>query len=348
MNRTDDECWTAIAARDRSAEGDFVYSVETTGVYCRPGCPSRLPRRENVRFHVNAAAAERAGFRPCKRCRPDEKSLEARNTAIVTKVCRLIETAEEMPDLDRLAEMAGLSRFHFHRIFKAITGVTPKAYGDAHRTKRVRQELADGASVTDAIYGAGYASSSRFYEGSTERLGMTPSDFRNGAAGLTIRYGFGRCSLGKVLVAATNKGLCAISLGDDADELVAELQKRFPKATLVPGGAGFTTWIDSVVRFVEAPGIGLDLPLDLQGTAFQIRVWQALREIRPGDTISYGDLAARLGMPKGARAVANACAANKLAVAVPCHRVVGSDGNLTGYRWGVSRKRRLLDIESAS
>lgn len=348
MHRTDDDCWTAVAARDRSAEGDFVYSVDTTGVYCRPGCPSRLPRRENVRFHVNAAAAERAGFRPCKRCRPDEASLAARNAAIVAKACRLIETAEETPDLDRLAETAGLSRFHFHRIFKGITGVTPKAYGDAHRARRVREELAEGASVTEAIYGAGYGSSSRFYEGSTERLGMTPSELRQGAEGLTIRYGVGYCSLGKVLVAATPRGLCAISLGDNGDDLVTALRTRFPKARLVAGDAAFESWIDSVVRFVEAPGIGLDLPLDLQGTAFQIRVWQALRQIRPGETVSYGDLAARLGMPKGARAVAGACAANTLAVAIPCHRVVGTNGTLTGYRWGVERKRRLLDRERIS
>jgi len=348
MYKTDTERWTAIAARDARAEGNFVYSVETTGVYCRPGCPSRLPRRENVRFHVNALAAERAGFRPCKRCKPTKASLNTRNTEIVTQACRFIETADEMPDLDRLAKAAGLSRFHFHRIFKSVTGVTPKAYGDSHRANRVRQDLADSATVTEAIYGAGYSSSSRFYAGSTQRLGMTPGDFRKGGDGLMIRYGSGRCSLGAVLVAATARGLCAISLGGDPDALVAELRVRFPKAALVSGDEDFGNWIDTVIRFVEAPGIGLDLPLDLQGTAFQIRVWQALREIRPGETVSYSDLAARLGMPKGARAVASACAANKLAVAVPCHRVVGSDGRLAGYRWGVERKSRLLDRENAS
>jgi AraC family transcriptional regulator of adaptative response/methylated-DNA-[protein]-cysteine methyltransferase len=345
MYTTDTERWTAIAARDTRAEGAFVYSVATTGVYCRPGCPSRLPRRENVRFHVNALAAERAGFRPCKRCRPREASMETRNAMIVSQACRSIETAEDMPSLDDLAGRAGLSPFHFHRIFKAITGVTPKAYGNASRARRLHAELTDGASVTEAIYAAGYQSSGRFYEASSEVLGMTPTTYRKGGEGTSIQYSFGRCSLGEVLVAATEKGLCAVSMGDGQDELLAALKAQFPKAELVAGGDEFEDSITAVIAVLEQPRLGLDLPLDLQGTAFQIRVWQALRAIPPGETLSYSDLAARLGMAKGARAVASACAANKIAVAVPCHRVVGRNGSLTGYRWGVRRKRALLDRE---
>ena len=348
MYKTDHERWAAIAERDRRAAGSFVYSVATTGVYCRPGCPSRLPRRENVRFHVNAAAAERAGFRPCKRCRPTETTLDARNNEIVSEACRSIENAEEPLSLADLARDAGLSRFHFHRVFTSVTGLTPKDYGDACRARRVRTRLAEGNGVTDAIYGAGYQSSGRFYEAADKVLGMTPSAYRSGGAGETIRYGFGRSALGHVLVAATEKGLCAIALGDDRDTLFAALQGQFAKARLVSGDASFTDWIETVVRFVEAPRIGLDLPLDLRGTAFQIRVWRALRQIPPGETVSYSELAARLGKPTGARAVAGACAANKLAVAVPCHRVVGRAGGLTGYRWGVTRKRRLLDSETPS
>ena len=345
MYRTDEQRWTAIAARDARAEGSFVYSVASTGVYCRPGCPSRLPRRENVRFHVNAAAAAKAGFRPCKRCRPHETSLGERNAAIVTQACRTIETAAEMPSLDALADGAGLSRFHFHRLFKSLTGVTPKAYGDAHRAERMRHALADSASVTDAIYDAGYTSSSRFYDKSTARLGMTPTRFRSGGVAETIRYGIGRCSLGRVLVAATDNGICAISLGGDGDELVSALRRRFPKASLSPGGRGFDQTIARVIAFVDRPELGLDLPLDLRGTAFQIRVWQALRAIPAGETVSYSELAARLGMQNATRAVAGACAANSVAVAVPCHRVVRNDGQLAGYRWGIERKRALLERE---
>ncbi len=345
MYQTDHERWTAIAERDRRAEGSFVYSVATTGIYCRPGCPSRLPRRENVRFHVNAAAAERAGFRPCKRCRPLEIAIEARNNKIVSEACRLLEDALDAPSLGDLAERAGLSRFHFHRIFKSVTGVTPKDYADARRAERARAELAAGTGVTEAIYAAGFQSSGRFYAASDDFLGMTPSAYKKGGAGMTIRYGFGACSLGQVLVAATPRGLCAIALGDDREALLSALRAQFAKAELVSGDATFRDWIETVVRFVDAPAVGLDLPLDLQGTAFQIRVWQALRDIGPGETLSYAELAARLGKPNSVRAVAGACAANRLAVAIPCHRVVGRDGSLTGYRWGLARKRALLDRE---
>lgn len=344
----DRERWRAVRQRDRAADGSFVYSVRTTGVYCRPSCAARLPRRENVRFHATCEEAERAGFRPCKRCRPDGSSLAERQAAAIAKACRMIEGAEELPSLAALARSAGLSRFHFHRVFKAVTGVTPKAYGEAHRARRLREELSRGASVTQAIYGAGFNSSGRFYATSSELLGMTPSAFRAGGSGAVIRFAIGQCSLGTILVAATEKGVCAIELGDDPEELVRALQESFANAELIGGDAGFERLIAHVVALVEAPAGGLDLPLDIRGSAFQQRVWQALREIPVGSTVSYSDIARRIGSPKAVRAVAQACAANKLAVAIPCHRVVHRDGSMSGYRWGVERKRALLQREAAT
>jgi AraC family transcriptional regulator of adaptative response/methylated-DNA-[protein]-cysteine methyltransferase len=342
-----DPRWTSVVARDPAADGQFFYSVRTTGVYCRPSCGARLPRRENVRFHATCADAEKAGFRPCKRCRPNETGTAGRRASAVARACRLIEEAEEVPSLDALAEAAGLSRFHFHRVFKAATGVTPKAYADAHRARRLREELARRETITEAIYGAGFNSSGRFYAAASDLLGMTPTAFRAGGVGAAIRFAVGECSLGSILVAATEKGICAILLGDDPDALVRDLQDRFPKAELIGGDAGFERVVATVVGFVEAPAQGLDLPLDLRGTAFQRRVWQALREIPNGSTASYAEIAARIGRPKAVRAVARACAANAIAVAIPCHRVVRTDGTLSGYRWGVARKRALLEREAA-
>jgi AraC family transcriptional regulator, regulatory protein of adaptative response / methylated-DNA-[protein]-cysteine methyltransferase len=340
--------WDAVKRRDRAADGAFYYAVATTGVYCRPSCASRQARRENMSFYATTAAAERAGFRPCKRCRPNGPTLVERQAAAVAKACRLIEEAEELPSLDALAKEAGMSRFHFHRVFKAATGVTPKAYADAHRAQRVRDELATSGTVTEAIYGAGFNSSGRFYAASTDLLGMTPTAFRAGGPGAEIRFAVGQCSLGSILVAATAKGVCAIMFGDDPDVLARELQDRFPKARLIGGDAAFEQLVAKVVGFVEAPGVGLDLPLDIRGTAFQQRVWQALREIPAGSTASYAEIAGRIGRPKAVRAVAQACASNALAVAIPCHRVVRTDGALSGYRWGVERKRALLDREAAA
>ncbi|MGK9233444.1 bifunctional DNA-binding transcriptional regulator/O6-methylguanine-DNA methyltransferase Ada [Inquilinus limosus] len=343
----DDARWAAVQRRDRAADGAFVYAVRTTGVYCRPSCASRHARRENVSFHTDAAAAERAGFRPCRRCKPNESSLAERQTALVVAACRMIETAEEMPSLDELAEAAGLSRYHFHRLFKSVTGVTPKAYADAHRADRMRDELAQTATVTEAIYGAGFNSNGRFYAAAPERLGMTPTAFREGGAGAEIRFAIGECHLGAILVAATDKGIVAIQFGDDPQALLDRLQDRFPKARLVGGDAGFEQLVARVVGFVEAPSAeGLDLPLDIRGTAFQQKVWQALRGIPPGTTVSYAEIARRIGRPKAVRAVAQACAANDLAVAIPCHRVVRADGDLSGYRWGVARKQALLEREA--
>jgi len=343
---SDDARWEAVVRRDRTADGAFYYSVRTTGVYCRPSCAARLARREHVRFHATCAEAEQAGFRPCKRCRPHEPALAAQHAAAMAKACRLIETTEDMPNLDALAEAAGMSRFHFHRIFKTITGVTPKAYAAAHRAQRVRDALSRSDTVTEAIYSAGFNSNAPFYATSLEVLGMTPTHFRSGGHGASIRFAVGECSLGSILVAATDRGVCAIMLGDDPDALVRDLQDRFPKARLIGGDTDFEQLVAKVVGFVEAPALGLDLPLDVQGTAFQQRVWQALRAIPSGATASYTEIAERIGAPQAVRAVAQACASNALAVAIPCHRVVRRDGALAGYRWGVERKRALLEREA--
>jgi len=273
--------------------------------------------------------------------------VSARQRQAVTRACRLIERSDELPSLERLAAAAGLSRFHFHRVFKRLTGVTPKAYADGQRARRVRDGLAAGASVTAAMYGAGFNSSGRFHASAAARLGMRPSAARAGGAGTTIRFAVGQCSLGAVLVAATDVGVCTIALGDDPDRLVRALQDRFPKAALAGGDAGFERWVAAVVGLVEQPALGLDLPLDIRGTAFQLRVWEALRAIPPGETASYAQVARRIGQPGASRAVAAACAANPVAVAIPCHRVVRTDGSLSGYRWGVQRKAALLERERA-
>lgn len=341
-----DPRWAAVLARDPVADGRFWYSVRTTGVYCRPSCASRHARPENVRFHASAEAAERAGFRPCRRCRPDQVSATARQAVLVADACRWIESAEQTPDLAALAARAGLSRFHFHRVFKAATGLTPRAYAAAHRAHRLRCQLARGESVTTAAYDAGYNSSGRFYAHADAVLGMRPRDYRDGGANTEIRFAVGECSLGAILVAASERGICAILIDDDPEALVHELEDMFPNARLVGGDADFEGQVAQVVGLVEAPGTGMDLPLDVRGTAFQQRVWQALRAIPPGRTVSYAELAARIGAPKASRAVAGACASNRLAVAIPCHRVVRSDGALSGYRWGVERKRVLLEREA--
>jgi AraC family transcriptional regulator of adaptative response/methylated-DNA-[protein]-cysteine methyltransferase len=341
-----DPRWAHLAARAPEADGQFFYSVKTTGVYCRPSCAARAPRPENVRFHRTAAEAERAGFRPCKRCRPDGPSPAQTRADLVAELCRLIEKAERPPSLRELGAHAGLSGYHLHRLFKAATGLTPRSYAAAHRARRLRAEIIRRATVTEAIHGAGYGSSGRFYEKSGQILGMTPRSFRAGGAHTVIRFAIGQCSLGAILVAASPRGVCAILLGDDPQALARDLEDRFPRADLVGGDARFERLVARVVGLVEAPRLGLDLPLDVRGTAFQERVWQALRKIPCGKTASYSEIACRIGSPESARAVARACAANPLAVAIPCHRVVRNDGGLSGYRWGIERKRALLEREA--
>lgn len=343
---TDDESrWQSLVARDPAADGEFVYSVKSTGVYCRPSCPSRLALRENVRFHATCEEAEAASFRACKRCKPAGEGIAERQASLVADACRIIEESGEIPNLDDLARSVGMSSYHFHRVFKARTGLTPRAYAVAHRSRRVRDELTRRETVTQAIYGAGFNSNSRFYESSDEVLGMSPRTFRDGGRGTTIRFAIGESWLGPILVASSQKGVCAILLGADADGLVRDLQDRFPKAELIGGDEEFERLVARVVGFLEDPSSGLDLPLDIRGTAFQQRVWDALRQIPAGSTASYSEIAERIGLPKSVRAVAQACAANHLAVAVPCHRVVRTDGALSGYRWGVERKARLLRRE---
>jgi AraC family transcriptional regulator of adaptative response/methylated-DNA-[protein]-cysteine methyltransferase len=344
---TDAERWQAVMRRDRSADGAFVYSVRTTGVYCRPCCGARLPRRENVRFHMTPAEAERAGFRPCRRCKPSG-DVEGSEREAVTRACRLIDSATVVPSLGDLAAAAAMSPHQFHRLFKRITGVTPKAYAMAKRSERVGDALTRGATVTEAIHAAGFGSNGRFYDSAAESLGMTPTAYRSGGDGSVIRFAVGDCSLGSVLVAATEKGICAILLGDDPEALVRNLQDRFPNAQFIGGDAGFDSTVAAVVGLVERPSIGLDLPLDIRGTAFQTRVWQALRKIPAGSTATYAKIAAAIGQPKAVRAVAGACAANPIAIAVPCHRVVRTDESLSGYRWGVERKAELLRREKSS
>ncbi len=344
----DDTRWSKVVARDRAADGSFYYSVRTTGTYCRPSCAARLANPKNVRFHDSVALAEAAGFRACKRCKPDQPSLEQQHATRIAHACHMIEAAETAPTLAILAEGSGLSAHHFHRVFKSVTGLTPHKYAAAHRARRMREGLIETKRVTDAIYDAGFGSGSRFYERADAILGMTPTSYRNGGEDTVIRFAIGQCSLGAILVAASAIGVCAILMGDDPDALVRDLQDRFSRARLVGADPDFESVVAKVVGFVEAPRIGLDLPLDIRGTAFQQRVWLALAALPAGTTSSYADIAHAIGAPTAVRAVAQACGANALAVAIPCHRVVRTDGSLSGYRWGVERKRALLDREAAA
>ncbi|MBX9825874.1 MAG: bifunctional DNA-binding transcriptional regulator/O6-methylguanine-DNA methyltransferase Ada [Xanthobacteraceae bacterium] len=343
----DDPRWARIVARDKTADGQLWYSVATTGVYCRASCPSRAASPDNVQLHDTLESAKATGFRPCKRCNPDGPSLEAGNAALVARACRIIEESEEEPSLDDLAGAIGRSPSYFHRVFKAATGLTPKGYALAHRAQKLRHGLAAGSTVTAAIYDAGFNSSGRFYEKSTDMLGMTPSRYRAGGTNEEIGFAVGQTSLGAILVASSRKGVAAILLGDDPDALVRDLQDRFPNAHLIGADRDYEALVARVIGLIETPGISLDLPLDVRGTAFQQRVWQALQQVPVGVTVCYAEIARRIGSPKAARAVAAACAANSLAVAIPCHRVVRHDGSLSRYAWGVERKRALLDREAA-
>jgi AraC family transcriptional regulator, regulatory protein of adaptative response / methylated-DNA-[protein]-cysteine methyltransferase len=338
----DETRWQAVLARDPAAERRFVYAVSTTGVYCRPTCPSRRPRRANIRFFADGASAERAGFRACRRCRPGTPDPQAE---AVRRACDLIERSEKPPSLAEMAGAAGLSPSHFHRVFRRTLGVTPREYAAMQRAQRLQRDLAGGAPVAEAIYGAGFGSGSRVYEHADATLGMTPATYRRGGEGMLIRHAVVASELGPVIVAATERGVCMIEFGDTQDELVGRLGARFPKARLEPADEALRAWVEAVADYVRAPSRGIRLPVDMLGTAFQQRVWTALAEIPVGTTLGYAELAARIGSPKAVRAVAGACAANPVALAVPCHRVVGKDGSLTGYRWGTERKRALIEGE---
>jgi AraC family transcriptional regulator of adaptative response/methylated-DNA-[protein]-cysteine methyltransferase len=341
----------AVLDRDATASG-FVYAVRTTGIYCRPGCPSRSPNPDNVRFFDTPAQAERAGFRACKRCRPDDPTHRDIASDRVAAACRAIEQAladgEPPPSLEDLARGAGLSPSHFQRLFKGRAGITPKEYARAVRDERVRDALAEGRSVTEAIYAAGFGAPSRFYERAGQALGMAPATYRKGGRGLTVRYATADCFLGVVLAGFTDQGVCAIEFGDARAPLVQALRERFPEADLRDAQDELAPLLSEVADFIRRPDQGLDLPLDIQGTAFQQRVWQELMRIPAGETRTYTDVARALDAPTSVRAVAAACAANPLAVAVPCHRVLRKSGELAGYRWGLDRKRRLLELERES
>jgi AraC family transcriptional regulator of adaptative response/methylated-DNA-[protein]-cysteine methyltransferase len=343
---TDDPRWSAILRRDAQADGRFVYAVRTTGVFCRPSCPSRQPRRENVLCFATCDDAQRAGYRACRRCVPTAAPGESPAARAIVRACRLIEESGAMPGLDQLARAAGLSPTHFHRVFKRTVGVTPRGYAEFVRTKRLHDTLKGEQTVFESIAAAGFGSIGRAYAGAGATLGMSPAQYKAGAPGLVVRYAVAHCSLGWLLVAATERGVCAIEFGDSADALREHVAEYFPGAERRDDEAAFASLVAAVVALVERPRHGPELPLDIQGTAFQRRVWEALRAIPCGSTASYAEIAEQIGRPSAARAVARACATNPIAVAIPCHRVVRQDGDLSGYRWGVERKQALLEREA--
>jgi AraC family transcriptional regulator, regulatory protein of adaptative response / methylated-DNA-[protein]-cysteine methyltransferase len=337
----DETLWEMVLTRQ---DGGFLYAVTTMGVYCRPACPSPRPLRKNVRFFRSSPEAEQAGFRACKRCDPKgERARIAQD--VVRDACAFIEASEEMPSLDTLAGRSGYSRFHFLRMFRDHTGLTPRSYAEGVRARRLQKALEQGIRVVDAVVDAGFGSESRVYEKSGALLGMTPGAARRGGEGEAIKAAFADCPFGRLLVAATDKGVCFIGFAEPDEALVGDLRRRFPKARIEFGDTALGGAVQAVLGFLEEPKQALDLPLDLRGTAFQQRVWNTLRLIPPGQTRTYAELAGMIGNPKAVRAVARSCATNPVSLAVPCHRIVGSNGDLTGYRWGVPRKRALLDKE---
>lgn len=343
---TDDARWQAVIDRDTEAAHVFYYGVTTTGVFCVPGCASRRPNRANVRFFDTPEQAVADGFRPCKRCRPDDPAHAGIHSERIIAACRTIEQAGEPVSVPTLAASAGLSPSRFRHLFTRHVGVSPKVYAQAVRDHRVRAALEAGIPVTRAIFDAGYGSASRFYERSEAVLGMGAATYRKGGQGMEIRYACAESHLGPVLAAFTENGVCSIEFGESKEGLVRALAERFPLAELRDGGPHLQKEVSEIVAFIRTPAKGLSLPLDIQGTAFQQRVWKALRAIPAGETRTYSQVAESLGMPGSVRAVASACAKNGIAVAVPCHRVVRKDGGLAGYRWGVERKQALLDAES--
>ncbi len=342
---SDETRWKAVSENNTSADGAFYYAVITTGIYCRPSCRSKLPNRSNVEYFTTRGEAEAAGYRACKRCRPTTVSKTEETEQKIIQACRLIEESNSSITLNELAAQVNLSPYHFHRLFKKIVGITPKQYASRHQSQRFQKNLTTSPSITDAIYSAGYRSSGSAYDKKRDQLAMTPKVYRKGADGVTISYGLAQCFLGWVIVAATHRGICAIEFGDDSSTLPEQVQARFPHAKLSKADIGFKTLIQEVVNFIESPEDTFQVPLDIQGTAFQQQVWEALRQIKPGETMSYTDVAKRIGKPNAVRAVASACASNKLAVVIPCHRVISKTGKKGGYRWGSERKTRLLESE---
>lgn len=347
MNDTtllDEQRWQAVLARNAQADGQFVFAVLTTGIFCRPSCTARHALRQNVRFYPDAQSAQDAGFRPCKRCQPDKTHPQQQRLDKVTKACRLLE--QDTPiTLEQLAAEVALSPYHFHRLFKSVTGMTPKAWQLAFRARRLRNTLAVSETVTDAVLAVGFPDSSSYYRQADASLGMTAQQFRRGGDAAGVWYTFSDCALGRCLVAESERGICAILLADSDEQLLAQLQAIFPRAQRAQANAAFSSRVAQVIKRLDNADAPFTLPLDLRGTAFQLQVWQALREIPTGETVSYQELAKKLGKPNAVRAVASACGANKLAIVIPCHRVVRSDGALSGYRWGMARKAQLLQRE---
>ena len=340
------QLWTQFQARDTDADGRFVVAVTSTGIYCKPSCPARRPKRENVRFYPVPEAAAHAGYRACKRCRPDRAEAADPRMAAVRKAARAIDAADSIPTLPMLGRAVGMSPHHLQRLFTEIVGVSPRAYGEAKRVARLKDDLKKGEPVAQAMYGAGYGSASRLYEKAQAELGMTPAKYRKGGVGEEVRFAIRKSPLDLLLVAATGRGVCMIALGDDEGALSRALQAEFPGALLSRDESGLGAFVEPIVRHLSGKLPHLSLPLDVRATAFQRRVWQELQRIPAGSTASYKDVAARIGNPKAVRAVANACAANPVPLIVPCHRVVRDDGRVGGYRWGAKRKEALLARES--
>ncbi|MEQ4451384.1 bifunctional DNA-binding transcriptional regulator/O6-methylguanine-DNA methyltransferase Ada [Kosakonia sp. YIM B13605] len=347
MNDTtllDEQRWQAVLARNAQADGQFVFAVLTTGIFCRPSCTARHALRQNVRFYPDVQSALVAGFRPCKRCQPDKTHPQQQRLDKVAKACRLLE--QDTPiTLEQLAAEVALSPYHFHRLFKSVTGMTPKAWQLALRARRLRNALIMSETVTDAVLAAGFPDSSSYYRQADASLGMTAQQFRRGGDATDVWYTFSDCELGRCLVAESERGICAILLADSDEQLLAQLQAIFPRAQRAQANDAFSERVAHVIGRLDNADAPFTLPLDLRGTAFQLQVWQALREIPAGETVSYQALAQKLGKPQAVRAVASACGANKLAIVIPCHRVVRSDGALSGYRWGMARKAQLLQRE---
>ena len=345
----DDPRWAAVLARDRAQDGRFFYAVRTTGVYCRPSCASRRPRRDNVRFFDSSEAAERAGFRPCLRCRPLAVHPGDARAETVEQICRHIEEHLDEPvRLGALGRQFGMSPFHLQRTFKSVVGITPREYAETCRMRSLKNGLQSGRNVTQAMHEAGYGSTSRLYEKTGGQMGMTPSLYRLGADKITIRYASVNSPLGRMLVAATDKGICSIAFGDSEAALLKGLRAEYPKAQFKRAEAVLHRWIGALLKQMFGEPSHTPLPLDIRATAFQRRVWQHLQSIPFGSTKSYAEVARDIGEPSATRAVARACASNRLALAIPCHRVVRSDGSLGGYRWGLERKKRLLQQEASA